>query len=69
MLVRRWEGSFDRDSSKVRNLSYDKFFKQCDRVGKTKKNYTCCNLALKPVLEFLNQIKCNRNQVTEEHRR
>ena len=24
----------------------DKFFKQCDRVGKTKKIYTACNLAL-----------------------
>ena len=38
MLVRRWEGSFDQDSSRVGNLSSDKFFKQCDRVGKTKKN-------------------------------
>ena len=47
----------------------DKFFKQCDRVGKTKKIYTCCNLALKPLLEFLNQLKCKRNEVTEERRR
>ena len=35
--------------------------------AKPKKIYTCCNLALKPLLEFLNQIKCNRNEVTEEH--
>ena len=69
MLVRRWEGSFDQDSSRVGNLSSDKFFKQCDRVGKTKKIYTCCNLALKPLVEFLNQIKCKRNEVTEERRR
>ena len=41
------------------------FFKQYDRVGK-KKDYTACNLALKPLLEFLNQIKCKRNRVTEE---
>jgi len=37
--------------------------------AKQKKIYTCCNLALKPLLEFLNQIKCKRNEVTEEHRR
>ena len=36
MLVRRWEGSFDRDASLVGNLSSDKLFKQCDRVSKTK---------------------------------
>ena len=33
-----------------------------DRVGKTKKIYTCCNLALKPLLEFFNQIKRKRNE-------
>ena len=44
------------------------FFKECDRVGK-KKNYICCNLAFKPFLEFLNQIKYKRNQATEERRR
>ena len=42
------------------------FFKQCNRFGK--KNYTFCNFALKPLLEFLNQIKCKGNKVTEELR-
>ena len=37
--------------------------------AKQNKIYTCCNLALKPLLEFLNQIKCKRNEVTEERRR
>ena len=31
----------------------DKSFKQCDRVGKTKKNYTLCNLVVNPLLELL----------------
>ena len=35
-------------------------------IESTKKDYTACNLALKPLLEFLNQIKCKRNRVTEE---
>ena len=36
------------------NLFSDKYFKQCDRVGKTKtKVYTPCNLVLKPLLELL----------------
>ena len=38
-------------------------------IESAKQNYTCCNLALKPLLEFLNQIKCKRNEVTEERRR
>ena len=37
----------------VGNLFSDKFFKQCDRVGKTKKKYTPCYLVLKPLLELL----------------
>ena len=40
-------------ASEVGNLFSEKFFKQCDRVGKTKKNYTPCNLVLKPLLELL----------------
>ena len=46
-----------------------KFFEQCDRVNKIKKNLHCLNLALKPLLEFLKQIKCKRNKVAEELRR
>ena len=64
MLVRGCKGSFDQGASYVGNLSSDNFFKQCDRVGK--KIYIDCNLAVKPLLEFLSQIKCERNKVTEE---
>ena len=57
MLVGWWEGTFSLIS----------FLNNVIESAKPKKIYTCCNLALKPLLEFLNQIKCNRNEVTEEH--
>ena len=56
------------------NLFSDKFFKECDRVGKTTTtNYTPCNLVLKPLLELLKlnqmleKIKWPRSSASEDN--
>ena len=47
-------GRFRRLGCKLSGKPFsDKFFKQCDTVGKTRKIYTPCILVLKPLLEFL----------------